>query len=164
MVIIILIGFIPKRTMVQISAGEDATIVGASFWRSLFPEASARIVCGTGNKHTVAFALWQDAFDGPITIFGSKDTNVLFCLYDYDVTLELFRIDKSRPFIPPPNHSDISRILFTSSCEIKEATYDDWHEVLRCLRDTEVRKLPFRSASVTARSYNNPEAILMALQ
>ena len=85
-----------------------------------------------------AIILWQDVFDGPVMLISSTNSNVLLCLYDFDVDVRLFRIDTLKQFTPLPPSSDINRILFSCTWDIRYGTGDDWQEVSNYLRAASV--------------------------
>jgi len=131
----------------------------------MFAEADAKISYDNDMKGNPdgTLAVWQDPFDGPITVFSSTNQNVLFCLYDFDVGLTLLRIDTSKPFTLPPTNSTLARILFPSSAQIEWATDDDKEEILGDLREMEAGKQKFQSVSVGTRHYN-PTVLLYKLE
>ena len=67
-------------------------------------------------------------------LISSAKTNAFFCLYDFDTSMPLFRIDTSKPFKPVPTSGSLIHILFTSSWEIREGNDADWDEVLEYLQ------------------------------
>jgi len=156
--------FIPRGETLKVNNGENVTIARSSIGSEIFGDAAAAISYRWKNSAKVDVVLWQDFFDGPVTIYASTNSNIAFCLYDYDVELKLIRIDSSQPFVPMGSASSISRIVFTGSCLIQEATGDDWQEFVTYLRDVKSRKPPYSSLHVSARSYSHPEAVLRMLE
>jgi hypothetical protein len=134
LIAIALIVFIPWGKKIPIGNGNYAHVRPASFVGSCFSEANATISFRPQSGQAGEIVLWQSLFDGPAMLIGSTNTNVLFCLYDYDTAMCLFRIDVSKPFEPVPQDGAIYHILFTSSWEIKEGAEADWQEFLQYLQ------------------------------
>lgn len=161
--LILLLGFVPWSTNIPLGGGGSARVKSSSFWRKLFPEANAEIRYKPNDGQVGAVVLWQDFFDGPVTVFHGRNQNVLFCLYDDDVQLYLLRIDTSKSFNTLQPNSVLCRILFTSTWDIREADGDDWQEALAYLRNVNDAEFATRSMSVGVRHYT-PKGVLTLLE
>ena len=126
---------VPHSKTIPLAKGAQARVETASLLRSFRPEASCKIWYTPKSGPTGLIELWQDEFDGPMLLISSTNTNVLLCLYDYDVDMRLFRIDTTTAFRPLPPSSSINRILFTSTWDIKYGLNADWDEVEDYLRN-----------------------------
>ena len=91
---------------------------------------------------------------------AASDTNIVFCLYDYDIQIVLFRIDISKEFKPLPSDSSINNILFSSTWEIDYGTSADGQEVLTYLRKIPPSVFARQSVNVGTFAYNTPQSIL----
>lgn len=162
--IFFIIRLIPSGTKIQLHDGGYAVITKASFLRSFFPEASATIDYKSANGNVGNVTLWQDEFDGPITIIAANKTNTLLCLYDDDVELRIFKIDTSKPFNALKTRSNITNLLFSSTWEIENGTYDDWQEMLEYLRQTDSKIFSSESVTVGFRFGRTPAGLLKELE
>ena len=162
LVVIVILGFVPWSKKVLLSNGNYARITPASFFNDLRLEGGASSTISYQEKNGGAgkIVLWADAFDGPIMVISSHDTNVLLCLYDFDINLLLFRIDTSRKFkLLSPNGS-LNRILFFSTWEIGHGTSADWQEVLNYLHHVSPSGFARQSVRVGPFPRHTPESIL----
>src|SRR6267142_4457420 len=118
LVVSVVIGFlmvsamVPSSTSVDLGARGSAFIKPATFLRSLRQEAYCTIRYEPKSGQPGTIVLWQDVFDGPTTLLPAKNTNILLCLYDFDVDYRLLRIDTSKSFRPLLTSNDLNRILF----------------------------------------------------
>jgi hypothetical protein len=156
---------IPLGTSFTLSNGGHVRIKGASFIRSFFPEANATVSYRAQQGSAGNVVLWQSIFDGPVTVISSKNTNVLLCLYDYDTGFRLFRIDTRKLFKPFSSDTDLKHILFTSTWDIEEGSFDDWQEMLLYLQKVSPGTFAQQSIRVGFR-YQTPASIsnLLAYQ
>ena len=164
LVLVLLLGLCRPSTDFILNNGGNVRMRPPAFWRALFPEASCSISYKGKNGQIGTVVLWQSAFDGPVTVFSSSDTNVLLCLYDYDVDFRLFRIDTARPFQSDPTNTVLNSILFTSSWEITDGTEDDWRETLNYLAHTTRSHFSRGSICVGTRFGQTPSSILKRLE
>ena len=156
--------FSPRGKKVPLGHGNYARLRAASIGRSCFSEANATISCESKSGRTGEVVLWQDLFDGPALLIPGAETNVLLCLYDFDVGFLLVRIDTSKDFEPLAADDRLSRILFTSAWQIQEGQSEDWKNILDYLhqaspKDFRQHLLP---SSFRCRG-SNPEGILHSL-
>ena len=165
LLVIALIGIIPRTKNIKLPNGGRARVTAASLFRSLFNEANCEIEYEPtpGKRGTVV--LWQDFFDGAIFLLPSTNANVLWCVYDYDVDLRLFKIDTGKLFTAPSAQDPINYILFSCTWDIQFGRAADWGEVLTYLRSVSIAdykksRLPssFRFANDT------PQGILTFLK
>lgn len=163
LVVVIMVWVVPWSTGVPLSNGGHARITRAPFWRALFPEANTKILYKPKSGKAGSIILWQDLFDRPVFIFSGNDSNVLLCLYDFDVHYCLFRIDTSKLFKPVPTNSDLRHILFTSTWQIQDGETGDWKEVLNYLQKVPRRLFVRQSIRVGVRFNQNPESIIKRL-
>jgi hypothetical protein len=161
-IVIVLLGLIPWSKNIPLNNGSYAHITKASFIRSLLPEAYSTITYYPNNGQIGSVVLWQDIFDGPVMLIPANDTNVLLCLYDYDVDFRLFRIDMNKMFKPLSPDSDLNHILFTCTWEIDDGTTSDWQEVLNYLHNVSLNDFERQSVSVGSR-HQSPDSILKLL-
>lgn len=137
-VLLVLAISLPRTKEVKLANGARVHVRAASLLRSLQEEANCEIEyeATPGKRGTIV--LWQDFFDGVIFLLPSTNGNVLWCVYDYDVDLRLFKIDTSKPFTPPPVQDPINYILFSCTWDIQLCGGTDWGEVLAYLRSVSV--------------------------
>jgi len=154
----------PKVKNIDLSNGLRIHVTKPHWWRDIFPEANTkmRVEMKSGRKGNVS--LWQDVFDGPIYVLPGTNTNAFFCLYDFDTCYCLFRIDSGLPFQPVPTNSRLYRILFTSDCYIREATYFEWHEVMDELQKTSSSDFSRQRMRLDLRVRETPQSILNRLR
>lgn len=126
----ILCFLLPRFSSTRFHNGARVRVVRNPFWRDFFSESSASIQFRPNIGKPVKIVLWEDLFDEPDYLFPGKGSNVFYCLYDYDTCFCLFRIDPSSPFQPVPTNSLLKNILFTSDCNIREASSVEWQEVM----------------------------------
>jgi hypothetical protein len=80
--------------------------------------------------------LAQALFNNPITLIPAKNTNVIYCLYDYDAGgLVLMKIDTSKKLEAIRPHSFIKSILYSSPWFVEDARLDDWQQVYEYLNN-----------------------------
>jgi len=163
LVVVILVWLVPWSTGVPLSNGGRARITKAPLLRALFPEANTKILYEPKGGKAGSIALWQDLFDGPVFIFSGNDSNILLCLYDYDVHYCLFKIDTSKLFKPVPTNSDLKNVLFTSTWQIQDGEAGDWKEVLNYLYKAPRSLFVQQSVRVGVRFNQNPESIIKRL-
>lgn len=148
--------------------GSRVRIIKASFLRSCFPEANTRIHFEPNNGKPGDLVLWQDPFDGPITMIPSGNTNLLYCLYDNDVGLHLIILHLNTPFtVVKTNATDsfVPDVLFTSSWDIESwGTVSNWDDVLSYLRTVPPQEFARRALDVGFRSYQDPQTVLAELK
>lgn len=125
---------IPLGQDIPLANNRSAYAVPATFVRSIGSEASCTITYEPTSGVEGKIELWQDVFDGPILLIQSTNTDILLCLYDYDVDMRLFRIDLANGFRLLSPTSSINNILFSSSWDIQYGTEADWQEVNDYLR------------------------------
>jgi hypothetical protein len=162
-VVIFMLLLVPRSINFTLSNGGHARITPASFWRSLHPEAFSAISYQPKRGPAGSIVLWQDVFDGPVTLFSASNTNVLLCLYDYDVGFRLFRIDTSKKFKPLSPGSDLNHVLFTCTWEIDDGTPDDWKEALSYLQKVPSSSFERQSVSIGIRGSRSPDSVLRSL-
>jgi hypothetical protein len=160
---IALLGLVPRSANVPLSNGDCAHITRASFCRSLFSEANSTISYKPKVGEAGSIVLWQSAFDGVVTLISATDSNVLFCLYDYDTGFRLFRVDTGKVFKTPAQGSDLNRILFTCTWEIEDGSPADWQEVLKYLHKVSPKTFAHQTVPVGMRFYKTPQSILRLL-
>lgn len=144
-------GFVKQSVDVPLGDGAVAHIKPASTWGSLRTRATASITCESKETRGGTVLLWQDFFHWPITVIPSSSSNVVLCLYEFDVDLRLLRIDTARKFKPFPSGSVLTQIVCSSTWSVEAGTTNDWQEALAYLR-----KLPsgaFKRQSVPALSF-----------
>jgi hypothetical protein len=163
-VVIVLLGLVPWSKKITLDNGGYAHIKKASLVRSLWPEAYSTVSYEPKSGQSGKIVLWQDIFDGPVTLLTASDTNVLLCLYDYDVDFRLFRIDTDKMFKPLSPDSDLKHILFSCTWEINDGTEADWQEVLNYLHKVPPNDFERRTVSVGLRIYESPNSMLKGLE
>jgi hypothetical protein len=84
----------------------------------------------------------------------------MFCLYDYDINIVLFRIDISKEFKPLPSDSSINRILFSSTWQIDYGTIADWQEVVDYLHQVPQDVFAGQSVHVGTSGYDTSQSLL----
>jgi len=159
---IVMLGFVPWSKTVALSNGGYARFTPASFFNDLRLEGEASSTISYQPKHGRAgkIVLWADLFDGPIMVMPASDTNVLLCLYDFDISLRLFRIDTSKEFKPLSPDNSIKRILFSSTWEIDYGTSADWEEVLNYVKNVSPSVFAHQSVPVGTFKMDTPQYIL----
>ena len=126
----ILCFLLPRFSTTKFRNGARVNVVRNPVWRDIFPESNASIHYRPTLGKPVKIVLWEDLFDEPECLFPGRDSNVFYCLYNFDTCFCLFRIDANSPFQPVLTNSFLHNILFTSDCHIREATYMEWQEVM----------------------------------
>lgn len=159
-----LLGFVPRNKHFPIGDVGNADVALMPFWRSLFPEAYTTIYYKPNQGQAAKIVLWQDIFDGPVALLSGQETNVLLCLYDYDIELRLFRINTSKPFQPLPSNSNLNKILFASTVKIEDGNAADWREVLDYLHNSSKTDFVRQSIPIWARFHQTRESILIRLK
>ena len=125
---LIIIGFIfPLNQRVTLPGGGSLRLHEASFWAALAgTESLSRSTVTYGSKPgTVIF--WQDWCDEPSLVFPAKDGHSFFCLYNWDTSEPLLKIDTSRGFKGSDNWI-VKAIVLSSSWHVDRATLADWEE------------------------------------
>ena len=163
LLLIVLSTLIPSNKNIQLGNGGHAHITKASFLRSLGNEAHSTISYQTKDGKIGKIILWQDIFDGPTLLFSASDTNVLLCLYDYDVDFRLFKISIGEAFKPLSLKSDLNQILFSCTWKIEDGTDADWMETLSYLHKVSFADFKQQSVSVGFRHFESPNSILKSL-
>jgi hypothetical protein len=148
MIALIVIGSTQRSFDVSLSNGGHVRITPAPTLRSLKSGATTKIFYQPISGHAGEVVLWDDFFDHPLIVLPATDTNVLLCLYDFDVDLRLLRIDPAKNFKPLPTGSPIGAIICSSPWQIEPGTIEDWQETQRYLK--QVSKSRFRRQSVPA--------------
>jgi hypothetical protein len=149
--LVVAMGFRKRSIVVPLKSGGVARITPASTFGSLRTDASATIFCEPTGGQAGSVELWQDFFDRPIIVMASTNSNVLLCLYDFDVDLHLLRIDMAERFKPFPPGSVLTHIVCASAWSVESGATNDWQEVLGYLKS-----LPsgaFKRQSVPALSF-----------
>jgi hypothetical protein len=155
----------PNFKHVAVPNGGEAHACGAPLWRAVFREAKASFDYTTKKGDRGSFAFWEDIADGPIMLMQGKDTNILYCLYDFDVELILVRIDTSKPNNLSPLPDRLNRITFDSTWSLTEADFSEWQYVISELqhmssRDYRRQLLP---SSFRFRRTVDPNSIIQTL-
>jgi hypothetical protein len=70
------------------------------------------------GKETNTVVLGQDLFDSPAFILCSANSNVFYCIYDFDVDWQLIRIDQKQPFKPPSTKNPLQAVIRPSDCKV----------------------------------------------
>ena len=135
-----------------------------SLMRSFFRDAATTVSYERIDGQTGRVALWQDVFDGPVLLFSARETNVLLCLYDFDVGYRLFRINTVKAFEPPSKNDQIDHILFTSTCQIENANQDDWRELQNYLNSVSSVDFARQSIPLYMRVQATPRSIILRLK
>jgi len=160
---LMVLAIIPSSTSVNYGARGSAFIKPATFVRSLRQQAYCTIRYEPKSGQPGTIVLWQDAFDGPTMLLPAKNTNILLCLYDFDIDYRLLRIDTSKSFTPLLTSNDLSRILFKCDWLIGDGTTSDWQEVLTYLHEVPHRVIVHKSVPIPLRFNVTPESILKRL-
>lgn len=158
------LGLVPRTSEVALHNGLSARVSIPPFWRTMFPEAKSTISYEPMPGSSGKLVLWQNIFDGVVTVIPGNQTNVLFCLYDFDVGLCLFKIDTAKPFKTPPNDTNLKHVLFTCTWEIQEATPEDWQYFLKYLHACAPKAFAKRSFAVGTRFSTSPKIVLTRLE
>ena len=161
--LIVLMGLIPWSKKIPLGNDNYAHIAKASLVRSLWPEAYSTIYYQPKDGQSGKIILWQDVFDGTVLLLPSSNTNVLLCLYDYDVDFRLFRIDTDKMFKPLSPDSDLNSILFSCTWKIGDGTEADWQELLNYLHKVSSSDFARQSDSVAFRVFKSPNTLLKGL-
>lgn len=164
LVVIVLSAFVPLSTNVSLSNGRYVCITGASYLKIIFSDPTATISYKPEHGPSGKIVLWQSVFDGPVTIISAHDTNVLLCLYDFDVDFRLLRIDTNKVFKPLPPGSDLNRILLARPWEIEGGSPADWQELLNFLQNASPKAFSQQSVPVGMRIYRTPASLLRRLE
>jgi hypothetical protein len=98
-----------------------------------------------------------------VTLLSGRDTNILLCLYDFDVDYRLLRIDMSQPFKPPASTSYLNRIVFRSDWLIEDGSAGDWQETLDYLHSVPPTVFAHQSVPLHMRLNTTPNSILKQL-
>src|SRR4249920_2655497 len=98
-------GFTQRDINVNLGNGGFARITPSSTLGSLRAGATATIFYKPSSGQAGTIVLWEDFFEGPIMVLAADDTNVLLCLYNFDVDLRLLRINPAQNFSPFPQDS-----------------------------------------------------------
>ena len=176
--VILLLGFLPEKKNIYLKNFGSVRIAKASFFRSIFPEASCKIDYTSPDGRAGSIELWQSICTGPITVIVESDPNVLLCLYDYDVAYLLLRIDTGKPFKPLPDKDTILKsILFTCTWEIQGenngiqdgkgidqiGTDADWQEMLDYLYRVQPETFARQSVTIGVRK-QTPQSLIKLLE
>lgn len=101
--------------------------------------SDARMTYKTASGLSGSVGLWVDLFHGPFAVASGRNSEVFFCLYNFDVDLRVLRINTAKAFKPfpprtPATTSCLSGVVISSPWYIEEAKIDDWETVLEYLR------------------------------
>ncbi len=161
--VLVYVTLAPQITKIPLGDGSDVRIRKAPFLRAIFSEAHSDIAYSPKGKNAGEIVLWQSLFDGSVTVIAARETNVLLCLYDYDVDFRLFKINTEKAFSPMALDDDLKSVLFTSSWEIQNGDFTDWQQMLDYLLKTPPALFAKQSVSVGTRFNQTPEAIVKRL-
>jgi hypothetical protein len=139
--VVVILGSIPFSSSKTLPNGATVRIthppVWLSLWAMLFntdwwPRSTVSYQPKSGPPGNIVF--WEDAADRPYEVFLSSDGHSLLCLYDYDTSAPLFKVDPDRPFDPSLVTYNIKRLVSSSPWRVEEAALADWEEVQQDLR------------------------------
>ena len=114
----VLLASIPRTIRVPLKDGGQVSFVQPSLIGKFFC-SNCTITFSPREGKTNSVKLAQDYFDGPMMVLASTNTNVFFCIYDYDVDLLIIRIDLSQEFVPLRPKSPLQYVLLGSTCKIE---------------------------------------------
>jgi hypothetical protein len=160
---IVYYGCLRKATSITLADGSCARAERAGFLRALFPEANTIITYKPRQGQVGAVVVWQDAFDGLVTVISGREEGVLLCLYDYDVDFRLLRIDTKKRTMSLPPGTELRSYLFNSSWEITVGRPDDWAEIVNYLKSVNPKHFKRQSLPVGVRLRDTPTSILKRL-
>lgn len=157
---------IPRQSNLPIGRSGYALVKPATFLRSVFNEASTKIRIISNSGQAGEVVLWQDPFDGPSMVIPAVETNVFFCLYDFDTQYLLVRIDLARPFEAIDAQDILNRVLFSATCRVSNASSGDWNQAVAYLKAVTARDFRQQIFSTNLRSRNlrAPQVVLRALE
>src|SRR5277367_2954429 len=89
---------------------------------------------GQTNGMPGRFVLHADFDHSPVIILNIAKDRTLFCLYDCDTQLRLFKFDLNSTFRVDTNTARLSGLLVSSECYGEEASRDEWEKVFRTLQ------------------------------
>jgi len=138
-----LTGVFNRAIDVALRDGGSARITPASSLRALRNGATATIWYQPRGAQAGTIVLWQDFFHHPVMVLAAADTNVLLCLYEFDVGLRLLRINPAKKFNAFSAGSELGFMVSTSPWEVEMGKTNDWYTVLeyiKGLRDGEFKR------------------------
>jgi hypothetical protein len=101
---------------IQLNNGDFIETKPASVCESI-THGKCKITIRTSSGKNAQLSLYQDIFNSPIIIFPASP-NVFICAYDYDVDVQLLRIDLNQSFQPLHAKDFVKASVITSTCKI----------------------------------------------
>jgi hypothetical protein len=121
---------IHRDIKIHFKNGDSLTVKPASLYESInaisgsSPYGRCKLNIQTSSGQTAQVDLYQDVYNLPIIVLPAG-SNSFFCIYCYDVDIQLLRIDLSQPFQPSKSKRFISANVLKSSCNIERIETTD---------------------------------------
>jgi hypothetical protein len=175
MVAVVLVGFVSISTMhrkitVAPKKGGLITIRAASLFGVIRgSRCTLAITSRTGRTGTVDLS--QDYFDSPITVVPSTNDDVFFCVYDYDVDIQLLKLDLRELPQASPRSTVLGAIILATTCKIErvqKGDSNDWDQAASTLEKMPVEEFRNESVSrldlIVLRAYRNKSSISASMR
>jgi hypothetical protein len=144
-VFILVVGSMHREIFVQYSDGSSIRVRPSSFWWSVVGfirqnapgcVSSCEVSYKPKNREEGKVVFWQDMADRPIVVFPAREEPGLLCLYDWDTSAPLLRIDPTKAFVRPQkgHWSRVGAIVCSSPWAVEEARNEDWQYALSFLK------------------------------
>ncbi len=145
--IALLLGSYKSKIVLNLYDGAYVTFSPPSIWESFFSkDPTCRAEINLAGKPAESLLFWQDYADRPVTVTGPYKDGSILCLYDFDIDLRLLKILPGEKAIPFGRASDLSVILYSSSCRVEVADIGDWETMYSAL--TSLSKGSFNQGSI----------------
>jgi hypothetical protein len=138
--LVVVAGFIPFSSSKTLPNGATLRITHAPEWLCIWafvfntrwwPHCTVTYRPASGPGGRVVF--WEDFADWPQDVFLSSDGHSILCLYDYDISVPLFKFDPGKPFDPSLVTDNIKHLVCTTPWQVQEAGPADWQDVRNAL-------------------------------
>jgi len=113
-----------RQCRVKFFSGGEVRVKSASFFGSCF--GSKCRVTYTGSSGSGDILLFDGRPEGPLLVIPSSNSDVFYCLYDFDVGLRLLKIETNAKFHPFSAKSPLNHIVLASPWQISDGTDSDW--------------------------------------
>jgi hypothetical protein len=133
---VIAIASVHRTVKVVFKGGGAAELKPASLLASIFgAKCVIAIESISGKKATID--LLQDRFNGPLTVVATTNENIFLCIYNYDVDIQILRIDLTQKFHTLQTGDFLLGTVLESTCKVdrvKRGDSNDWNTAVAGLK------------------------------